>query len=168
VNAWVLAAALAFAQVPDGPSVGEGMIVGLPPGPPPPADQVDDIAHRIATHLRCPVCQALSVAASSSEAAVMFQRRIKELVAAGYTEEQIDDYFVDRYGDWILLDPPAEGMQWILWIVPGLLGGVGLTWAAGTATQWRREPDEAPLPSDVGLTEMDDYEKALLAELEDN
>lgn len=164
----LLAAGLALAQAPDDPGVGTGLIEGLPPGPPPPAEQVEAMAQEIGSQLRCPVCQGLSVAASSSEAAVMFQRRIQELVAVGYEKDQINDYFVDRYGDWILLDPPAQGMHWLLWIVPGLVGGVGLTWATGVVTQWRREPDEAPLPSDQGLVEMDDYEKALLAELEDD
>jgi cytochrome c-type biogenesis protein CcmH len=108
------------------------------------------------------------VADSSSEAAVMFQHRIRELVAAGYTEDQINDYFVDRYGEWILLYPPAQGLNRILWIVPGLLGGLGVAWSVGVAVQWRKEPDEAPLPSDQGLVEMDTYEKALLAELEED
>jgi len=166
VKALLLLAALALAQNPD-PGVGEGLIENMPPGPPPPAAQVEDMAYDIATRLRCPVCQGLSVADSSSEAAVMFQRRIRELVAVGYDEDQINDYFVDRYGEWILLDPPAQGMNWILWIVPALLGGVGVTWSAGVVMQWSKEPDEAPLPSDEGLVDMDDYEKALLAELED-
>jgi len=157
----------ALAQSPD-PGVGEGLIEGLPPGPPPAAEQVDDLAYHIASRLRCPVCQGLSVADSSSEAAVMFQRRIRELVAAGYTEDQINDYFVDRYGQWILLDPPARGLNVLLWIGPALLGGLGTAWAAGVVIQWRKEPDDNPLPSDEGLVEMDEYERALLDELEDD
>jgi len=163
----VLALLTALAQTPD-PGVGAGLIDGLPPGPPPAAEHVDDRTTEIASRLRCPVCQGLSVADSSSEAAVMFQHRIRELVAAGYTEDQINDYFVDRYGEWILLDPPAQGLNRILWIVPGLLGGLGVAWSVGVAVQWRKEPDEAPLPSDQGLVEMDTYEKALLAELEED
>ncbi len=171
MKALFLLSALALAGLPPGgvdPGVGEGMIEGMPPGPPPPADQVEDIAFDIGSGLRCPVCQGLSVADSSSEAALMFQKRIRELVAAGYNEDQINDYFVDRYGEWILLDPPAEGLNWILWIVPGILGGVGVTWAAGVATQWRKEPDEVPLPSDEGMVEMDEYERALLAEMDED
>jgi len=159
--------ALALAQTPS-PGVGEGLIEGLPPGPPPAADQVDDQTYFIASRLRCPVCQGLSVADSSSEAAVMFQRRIRELVAAGYTEDQINDYFVDRYGPWILLDPPPEGLNRILWIAPALLVGLGAAWSAGVVMQWRKEPDDNPLPSDQGLVEMDEYERALLAELSED
>ncbi len=145
---------------------GQG-IPGLPPGPPPPASQVDERARLIALRLRCPVCQGLSVADSTSAAAVTFQRRIRELVGMGYTQDQIEDYFVDRYGEFILLDPPARGLNWLLWVAPALAGGVGLTWAAMTAMQWRKEPDEVPLPSDVGLVAKDKYEQRLLSELED-
>ena len=50
----------------------------------------------------------MSIADSNAEGAVMIQRRINELVAAGYTEEQIQDYFIDKYGEWILLEPKPE------------------------------------------------------------
>lgn len=145
----------------------EARIPGLPPGPPPPPDQVDDIAYAIGKGLRCPVCQGLSVADSSSKAAVMIQARIRELVAAGYTAEQINDYFVTKYSEWILLEPPPSGLNWLIWLAPGLAGGLGLAMAASVAAQWRKEPDPVPLPSDVGLEDMDPYEAALLAEIED-
>ena len=88
---WLCVGPTAFAADPVAGTeqLGEGLIPGLPPGPPPATDQVDPLTHQIARTLRCPVCQGLSVADSTSEAAVMFQRRIEELVAAGYTEEQI-------------------------------------------------------------------------------
>lgn len=142
-------------------------IPGLPPGPPPSADEVDERARLISSRLRCPVCQGLSVADSTSAAAVTFQRRVRGLVAMGYTGPQIEDYFIDRYGEFILLDPPARGLNWLLWVAPALAAGVGLSWAAMTAMQWRREPDDVPLPSDVGLVAKDKYEQRLLAELDD-
>lgn len=174
---WVLILLVAGAlAAPPGPpglvgdgteQLGQGEIPGLPPGPPPPADQVEPNAYAIAKTLRCPVCQGLSVADSTSEAAVMFQRRIRELVAAGYTEDQIRDYFVERYGEWILLDPTTQGMNAVLYLVPALLLGAGAVWIGGTITTWRKEPDEVPLPSDEGLVEMDDYERRLLEELDE-
>ncbi|MCB9766517.1 MAG: cytochrome c-type biogenesis protein CcmH, partial [Alphaproteobacteria bacterium] len=65
----------------------------------------------LAHGLRCPVCQGMSVADSSSEAAVNMKNRIRELVTAGYTDDQIEDYFIDRYGTWVLLEPPDDGVN---------------------------------------------------------
>lgn len=145
---------------------GAGPIPGIPPGPRPPAEDVQDLSYRIGTKLRCPVCQGLSVADSTSAAAIQMQNRIRELVAAGYAEDQIQAYFVERYGEWILLDPPTEG-NLLIWLGPGIGIGLGLAWAAYVALKWRKEPDEVPLPSDVGLVPKDHYEQRLLAELED-
>ena len=165
---WLACVAPAVAQpVGDGTEqLGEGLIPGIPPGPPPPADQVDDRAQAIARGLRCPVCQGLSVADSTSEAAVMFQRRIRELVAAGYTDDQVRDFFVDRYGEWILLDPEAQGLNAVLYLVPAVLLGAGGLWVIGTLTAWRKEPDPVASP-DEELAELDDYERRLLQELDE-
>jgi cytochrome c-type biogenesis protein CcmH len=167
VKVLLLLAALALGG--DGSTPEEsGEIPGLPPGPPPAADQVDPRSHALAARLRCPVCQGLSVADSTSEAALIFQKRIHELVAMGYTDDEIVDYFTDRYGKWLLLEPPAQGLDWVIWLAPGLAAGVGLTFATATIFRWRREPDDVPLPSDVGQAPKDPYEARLLAELEDD
>jgi cytochrome c-type biogenesis protein CcmH/NrfF len=154
----------AFAQDPGADGY---LIPGMPPGTPPPAEQVQQIAHEIGLGLRCPVCQGMSVADSTSPAAVNMQNRIRELVAAGYERQQIEDFFVERYGEWVLLAPTTSGLNLIVWVGPGLVAGLGLAWAASTILQWRKEEDEVPLPSDVGLAPKDKYEERLLAELED-
>jgi len=73
---------------------------------------------RIGKSLRCPVCQGLSISDSPSEAARAALQRIQDLLMAGYTEAQIEDYFVDRYGEWALLAPRAAGLNWIVWLAP--------------------------------------------------
>ncbi len=145
-----------------------GLLPGIPPGPRPAEADIQPLAYSIGLTLRCPVCQGLSVADSSAETAVNMQKRIRELVALGYDEGQICDYFVDRYGEWILLDPQPEGLNLLIWIGPGLMVGLGLAWAAATVMAWRREPDAVPLPSDAGLVAKDRYEQRLLAELEED
>lgn len=92
-----------------------------------PAEQ----AERIAAELRCPTCQALSVADSSSTAAAEIRRQIAELLAEGQTPDQVRQHFVDRYGEWILLAPSSP----LPWLVPPALllaGGVALLlWIRG-------------------------------------
>ncbi|MEX2137134.1 MAG: cytochrome c-type biogenesis protein CcmH [Chloroflexota bacterium] len=80
-----------------------------PDAPPTQAEQ----ARQIAAELRCPDCQALSVAESQTAAAAAIRRQIAEQLAAGQTPEQIRGYFVARFGDWILLAPPSPFAWWI-------------------------------------------------------
>jgi cytochrome c-type biogenesis protein CcmH len=140
----------------------------LPPpdANPPPAAVVEGLTDQISRKLRCPVCQGSAISDSPSESAVAMRNRVRELVAEGYTEQQILDYYALRYGEWILLSPKAEGLNWLLWTVPPSLAALGLGWLGLIMTRWRNEPDEVPLPSDVGEAPIDPYEARLLEELE--
>jgi cytochrome c-type biogenesis protein CcmH len=94
-----------------------------PAAPPTQAEQ----ARRIGDELRCPDCQALSVAESETAAAAAIRRQIIEQLAAGRSPQQIRAYFVARYGDWILLTPPSPFAWWIP--AAAVLVGIGvLAW----------------------------------------
>lgn len=150
------------------PLAAEGdLIPGVPPGPPPPEDQVQQLAYEIGLQLRCPVCQGLSVADSTSAAAVQMQNWVRRLVAAGYDEQQIKVFFVERYGEWMLLEPEAKGLNLLLWLVPGLGVGLGLGVAAYAMVKFRREPDPAALAEGGPSAPRDRYEQRLLEQLED-
>ena len=84
-------------------------------------------AHQIAAELRCPDCQALSVAESQTAAAAAIRQQIVDLLAAGQTPDQVRRHFVERYGEWILLSPSSP-FAW--WLPPAalLLGIVLLAW----------------------------------------
>lgn len=139
-------------------------IDGVSPATPPPSPaQVDALTHDIASELRCPVCQGLSVADSQAETAVAMFERIRELVRLGYTEEQIDAYFITRYGEWVLLAPPATGLGLWLWVLPALLLLGGL-FAVFALVGRQRSAPAAPAPSQ---TDDDPYVKRVLADLED-
>jgi cytochrome c-type biogenesis protein CcmH len=79
-------------------------------------------ARLVAAELRCPDCQALSVAESQTASAAAIRRQIVEQLAAGRTPDQIRSYFVARYGEWILLAPPSS----IAWWIPPLALVVGI------------------------------------------
>lgn len=90
----------------------------------------------IAAELRCPVCQNLSVKDSPSDVAAAFQSRIRQLVIAGKSDREIRDFFVARYGEWILLSPPRRGIGLAVWLAPALVLGAGLVAAGFAVRRW--------------------------------
>jgi cytochrome c-type biogenesis protein CcmH len=82
-------------------------------------------ARQIASELRCPDCQALSVAESRTASAAAIRAEIDELLAAGDSPDEVRSHFVDRYGTWILL-APATPLVWWLPVLGLLLGGAAL------------------------------------------
>jgi len=82
----------------------------------------------VASELRCPVCQGLSIQDSPSELSQQMRTVVKERLAAGETEQQVKDYFISKYGEWILLEPQARGFNLLVYALPALLvvGGAGL------------------------------------------
>jgi len=82
--------------------------------------------------LRCPVCQGLSVADSPSSMARNMKAEVREKLAAGYDQEQILASFERSYGEFVRLDPPMRGVNWLVWLAPlaGLAaGGAAVAWA---------------------------------------
>jgi len=76
--------------------------------------------------LRCLVCQNETIAASQADLAKDLRKEIREQIKAGRTDDQIKQYLVDRYGDFVLYDPPLKGTTVLLWGGPFalLLGGI--------------------------------------------
>ena len=107
----------------------------------------------------------MSVADSTSSAAVMMLNHIKGQVAEGYTEDQIKEYWITRYGEWILLNPTDR--HWIVWLGPVVMIGGGLLWMMFVFKRWRREPNTTPSKPKSEVVAVDSYEQQLLDELED-
>lgn len=95
-------------------------------------------ARAIANNLRCPVCRGIPIAESPSELARDMMTVIREKIQAGESDEQILAYFVDRYGEWILLQPKAQGLNLMIWILPALLLLAGGTIVLISVRKWTR------------------------------
>jgi cytochrome c-type biogenesis protein CcmH/NrfF len=109
----------------------------------PPSNQARTAA--LEAVIRCPACEDLSVAESSSSAAVAARHQIAAMVAAGRSDGQIEQSFVARYGSTILLRPATSGLIGLVWLIPvlaaaGALGAVGILF-------WRRHRSFARLGS---------------------
>jgi cytochrome c-type biogenesis protein CcmH len=78
----------------------------------------------LAHELRCLVCQNQTIADSNADLAVDLRIQIREQIQAGKTDQQIKDYMVARYGDFVLYRPPVQSNTVLLWVAPfALLGG---------------------------------------------
>ncbi|MGH8800506.1 MAG: cytochrome c-type biogenesis protein [Casimicrobiaceae bacterium] len=81
------------------------------------------------SELRCLVCQNQTLADSNADLAADLRREVRELAVAGRNDDQIRRYLVDRYGDFVLYDPPLKRTTWLLWFGPfALLAAGGLAW----------------------------------------
>jgi cytochrome c-type biogenesis protein CcmH len=93
------------------------------------AESLDDRVNEIAHLLMCPVCQGQSVAESNSNLAQDMRQIIRKQLEEGKSKEEVIAYFVNRYGETILASPPPKGVNWLLWLLPGLaiiFGGLGI------------------------------------------
>jgi cytochrome c-type biogenesis protein CcmH len=124
------------------------------------------VVTEVAAQLRCVVCQNLSVADSPSETAQQMRAIIRERLARGDSPAQVRDYFVERYGVWILLSPPRKGFTLLVWVVPFAGLALGLLAAALAVRRWRRAAAPAgPEPAGVDPA-MRERIRRELAELE--
>jgi cytochrome c-type biogenesis protein CcmH len=75
----------------------------------------------ISEELRCLVCQNESLAGSRADLAQDLRQQIRELIKAGKSDQEIMDYMVGRYGDFVRYRPPLKPVTWLLWLGPFLL-----------------------------------------------
>ncbi len=80
----------------------------------------------ISEELRCLVCQNESLAGSRSDLAMDLRRELRGLIKQGKTDEQIKEFLVSRYGDFVLYRPPVKPSTWLLWAGPFGLMVVGI------------------------------------------
>ncbi len=84
-----------------------------------------DKKNKITKNLRCLICQGQSIYDSDSEFANSLKILVDKKIEEGLTDDQIYQYFKDKYGDWILYDPGLNKNTYILWLLPLLLFLVG-------------------------------------------
>lgn len=118
------------------------------------ASSVEEDVRQISAELRCPVCQGLSVADSPSRMADQMRDLIRERLEAGESPEAVKSYFVERYGEWILLAPKREGFNLLVWVLPflGLAGGAAGLY--GVLRRWKKRSGAAPAPVEPAYVEQ--------------
>ncbi len=116
--------------------------------------------------LRCAVCQGESIVDSPASMARAQLDKVRELVAEGKSDDDILNFFSSRYGEFVLLEPKQEGLNWVLWLGPGsiVIGGMLLLFF-----QTRKQPSvvvEAVAPARAKPVSVDETSpEALLAQV---
>jgi cytochrome c-type biogenesis protein CcmH len=100
--------------------------------------QLEKRTSAVAAELRCPVCQGLSIQDSPSELALQMRSVVRDQLAAGRTPDEVKRYFVEKYGEWILLEPQAQGFNILVYVLPiaAVLGGIAIV--ATAVRRWSR------------------------------
>lgn len=114
-------------------------------------DPLDRRMIEIAKGLRCAVCQNQPVSESNSDLARDMRAIIREQLAAGKSRQEVIDYFVTRYGNYILMKPAFDQSGKLLWLAPAFLFAL----MAGGALIFLRSRRQVELPPVVALSKAD-------------
>ncbi|HEY0844120.1 MAG TPA: cytochrome c-type biogenesis protein [Noviherbaspirillum sp.] len=113
----------------------------------PPASADPELEKRVmelSDELRCLVCQNQTLADSHAELAIDLKNQVREKLASGMSNQDVIDYMVERYGDFVLYRPPVKGITWLLWFGPFALLVVGIAVLYRKLSRRRTAEDELP------------------------
>jgi cytochrome c-type biogenesis protein CcmH len=127
-------------------------------------------ARTVASTIKCPVCQDLSVADSPSGVARQMRVIIEQDLRRGMTPDAIRQRFVASYGQWILLSPPRNGLSLVAWLGPALAILLGLGVAGSALRRWTSGDHDAAAAGsaepDLSAEDRSLLERALAEERE--
>jgi len=123
--------------------------------------EIDQKVREIAKTLRCTVCQTENIWESGAPLAQQMRAAVRERVMQGQSTEEIRAYFHSRYGDYIMMEPPKQGINWLIWLAPFLLlfGGGALLWRE--IKGWVMKPPAPQTPPTLDETSRRRIEREL-------
>jgi cytochrome c-type biogenesis protein CcmH len=140
-------------------AVATSLVAGYSAGAQAPTPSDNDVNH-VASQLYCPVCENVPLDVCPTQACAQWRELIREKLAAGWSQEDIKQYFVTQYGDRVLATPPAHGLNWLVYVLPPVAILIGAGVLAGVLRSWRRAPApqaETPsVPEDPYIRQMED------------
>ncbi len=125
----------------------------------------DDEVNRIAHQLYCPVCENTPLDVCPTEACRQWRDLIRQQLSEGWTEAQIKQYFVQQYGVRVLAEPPASGLNWLVYVLPPLIILAGAFLLFRAMRGWIKPPAASALsplsssPNGRGMSEGEDAPK---------
>lgn len=125
----------------------------------------DNEVNVIARQLYCPVCENIPLDVCPTQACAQWRELIREKLAQGWDEGRIKAYFVEQYGARVLAAPPAQGLNWLAYLVPpiAILSGAYILFRA--MKSWRKPSLEGEAQVNVPEQPEDEYVKRFEEEL---
>ena len=97
----------------------------------------DDEVNEVAKGMYCPVCENVPLDVCPTQACKQWRDTIREKLALGWSHSEIEQYFVNQYGDRVLATPPASGLNWLVYLLPPAVFVIGAIVLAGAVRSWR-------------------------------
>jgi cytochrome c-type biogenesis protein CcmH len=152
-NIWILLIALVLAIV---------WVTGVAAQTPAPSD---DEVNAVARQLFCPVCENTPLDVCPTQACAQWRELIRTKLSEGWSAEQIKQYFAAQYGARVLSEPPKQGLNWLIYIVPPALMLIGV-YILFRAVQSMRKPLSAiEQEAETPLSDSDEYLRRVEEEL---
>jgi cytochrome c-type biogenesis protein CcmH len=129
------------------------------------SDPTDDEVNAIAKQLYCPVCENIPLDACGTAACEQWRGIIREKLKEGWTEDQIKNYFVAQYGDRVLAEPPRQGFNWLVYLVPLVVFAGGGYLLYRGFDQWKK--GEGPAKAKKQNVSQPDIDEKYLKRIED-
>ena len=124
----------------------------------------DDDVNAIASQLYCPVCENVPLDVCGTQACAQWRELIREKLVEGWSEDQIKEYFSNQYGDRVLSEPPARGLNWLVYVIPPLVFLAGAFFLYRGFTAWKKLGEDDDIIETVSDPEI---EEAYMARLEE-
>lgn len=133
-------------------------------------DEVNDVAGK----MNCPTCQSLNLADCRTQTCQQWRDQIKDMLAEGMEQQEILDWYAERYGDEVLQEPPRRGVGLYVWVLPVIGFLLGAIWLIVILKKWSSANPvavpaaNAPSPADGESTNAepdDDYLKKVEQDL---
>ena len=128
----------------------------------------DDQVNAIAKHLYCPVCENTPLDVCPTEACRQWRDLIRQQLSDGWTEDQIRAYFVENYGARVLAEPPRQGLNWLVYLLPPVIILAGAFVLFRALREWTRTKAAPASPGEAAGADSaskDEYVARLEEEL---
>ena len=125
----------------------------------------DDEVNAVAKQLYCPVCENTPLDVCPTQACAQWRDLIRLMLSQGKSEAEIKQYFVDNYGARVLNEPPRQGLNWLVYIVPPVAILAGAIFLFRALQALKKPVAAAPAQGQVNDAPADDYVARLEAEI---
>jgi cytochrome c-type biogenesis protein CcmH len=111
--------------------------------------ELEERVKAISLELRCLVCQNQTIADSNADLAVDLKNQVRDMLRQGMDERQIKEFMVERYGDFVLYDPPIKGTTMVLWAGPLLMLFIAFWFAVKVVRRRSKSVDTDQTSKDI-------------------